>query len=185
MRAPWRPRVCSHERSARRSACGRSTDPDQRGPGAATSRYLAAAWSLPWRPRPISPSCRGECTPNGWTNRWTICGVFQSGCSYMAFELAYLPKRYPQRDSNPCCHLERSDRHVQQLRSNTIGPGQRPTCFQGWGLCPSKSSEWMGNWMDSGFPKSIPSYGPSFGESAAVTLLGLRAILSIGKPSEA
>jgi hypothetical protein len=43
----------------------------------------------------------------------------------------------------------------------------------------------MGNWMDSGFPKSIPSYGPSFGESAAVTLLGLRAILSIGKPSEA
>ena len=91
----------------------------------------------------------------------------------------------PQRDSNPCRHLERSGRHVQQLRSNTIVPGQRPTCVQGWGLCPSKSSEWMGNWMDSGSPKSIPSYGPSFGDSAAVTLLGLRAILSIGKPSEA
>ena len=105
---------------------------------------------------------------------------------HSASELDFLLAFYPwsqgvnrtfaaQRDSNPCRHLERSGRHVQQLRSNTIGPGQRPTCVQGWGLCPSKSSEWMGNWMDSGSPKSIPSYGPSFGESAAVTLLGLRA----------
>ena len=55
----------------------------------------------------------------------------------------------------------------------------------GQGLCPSKWSEWMGNWMGSRFPKSIPSYSPSFGESATFTLLGVRAVLSIGKPSEA
>jgi hypothetical protein len=95
------------------------------------------------------------------------------------------PTEQPQRDSNPCRHLERLAWGVQKVRSRSILPRDRPACVQGFYGGLANRTEWLGKRMGSRIAGSAEFQGRSSGESANVTLRGRPSGFSIGKPSEA